>query len=125
MNEDNNFVCAVLSVEGAVHYYASDETNEGVPDTIIRMLNDLSWHHDSEDDYHVVSVLCDEAWKVHDIRIDDESIGYFATKSFCMEYGLEQAKLLYQGEYCFETLREIADHRPVSIQDLFGSLWRV
>lgn len=73
--------------------------------------------------------LCPEiAWdsangRIIDIVLNGESIGYFAAKTLCAVYDLEQAPLLQYGEY--EDLQEwylpsLPVDEPISIIPLHG-----
>jgi len=75
----------------------------------------------SSKDVDSVQIVVDAYGVVYDIRINDLSIGYLATSTYCQRYELEQRPYKYHGEYTTEQIEEIVRQEDgVSIVPLFA-----
>jgi len=121
MTDNNNKVVAVLKRQGDLTFKSSDNLSEYEKDAIYVLLKDLHQEHNHElGDIQIIgAVITDESGNVIDIRLNELSVGYYATHIFCSSYGLTQAPYLYLGEYDEKTLRKIAVEESVAIVSLF------
>jgi hypothetical protein len=122
MSEDNNFVCAILAFDTPLNYISSDDPrNIGTPSKVQQLLDDLK--QDGCEEFGEPSVkamiVIDADTNVHDIRLNDQSIGYFGVLTFCKAYGLNMAEKLRHGEFNEEQLKAFSNERPITIIPLF------
>lgn len=118
-----NRVVAVLKRAGDLTFRSSDDVwTKVVRDRESELLVEL--HADENHELGIIGItvllVTDSQDNVIDIRQNELSVGYYATRELCSAYGLQQAELLYQGEFSEDRLREISSKESVSIVCLFN-----
>lgn len=119
MNEEN-LVCAVLDCEGECLLLSSKKAityrHPDMP-AIEAMMADLRKGRDVDE----VEVMVNAECMVVDIRINNLSVGYFATRTICELYDLGQATLKLHGEFTEDNIRTMLESNPNTVAvPLFG-----
>lgn len=111
---EKNLVCAILDCEGECLLLSSKKATTFRHPNIVAvedMMADLKKAQGVDE----VSVLINAECVVVDIRINELSIGYFATGTYCKLYELEQAKRKLHGEFTEDAVRAMLESDPNSV----------